>query len=125
MERIRIRGGRPLRGVIAIGGAKNAALPLMVASLLTDETLTLSNLPHVVDISTLANLLRQHGVDLILDGEAANGGTTGRALSLTAGEITNTTAPYDLVRKMRASRTDGRRDRACRRLYRRPGASWP
>jgi UDP-N-acetylglucosamine 1-carboxyvinyltransferase len=103
MERIRIRGGRPLRGVIAIGGAKNAALPLMVASLLTDETLTLSNLPHVVDISTLANLLRQHGVDLILDGEAANGGTTGRALSLTAGEITNTTAPYDLVRKMRAS----------------------
>jgi UDP-N-acetylglucosamine 1-carboxyvinyltransferase len=103
MERIRIRGGRPLHGVIAIGGAKNAALPLMVACLLTDETLTLGNLPHVVDISTLANLLRQHGVDLALDGEAANGGTTGRALSLTAGEITNTTAPYDLVRKMRAS----------------------
>ncbi|MFP6740126.1 MAG: UDP-N-acetylglucosamine 1-carboxyvinyltransferase [Alphaproteobacteria bacterium] len=103
MERIRIRGGRPLHGVIAIGGAKNAALPLMVASLLTDETLTLGNLPHVADITTLANLLRQHGVDLALDGEAANGGTTGRALSLTAGEITSTTAPYDLVRKMRAS----------------------
>jgi UDP-N-acetylglucosamine 1-carboxyvinyltransferase len=103
MERIRIRGGRPLHGVIAIGGAKNAALPLMVASLLTDETLTLGNLPHVADITTLANLLRQHGVDLALDGEAANGGTTGRALSLTAGEITSNTAPYDLVRKMRAS----------------------
>ncbi len=103
MERIRIRGGQPLHGVIAIGGAKNAALPLMVACLLTDETLTLGNLPHVADIATLANLLRQHGVDLALDGEAANGGTAGRALSLTAGEITNTTAPYDLVRKMRAS----------------------
>lgn len=103
MELIRIRGGRPLRGVIAIGGAKNAALPLMVACLLTDETLTLGNLPHVADISTLANLLRQHGVDLALDGGATNGGTKGRALSLTAGEITNTTAPYDLVRKMRAS----------------------
>ena len=103
MERIRIRGGRPLRGVIAIGGAKNAALPLMVACLLTDETLTLGNLPHVADISTLANLLCQHGAALALDGGATNGGTTGRALSLTAGEITNTTAPYDLVRKMRAS----------------------
>ena len=75
----------------------------MVASLLTDETLTLGNLPHVVDISTLANLLRQHGVDLAMDGEATNGGATGRALSLTARNITSTTAPYDLVRKMRAS----------------------
>ncbi len=103
MERIRIRGGRPLRGVIPIGGAKNAALPLMVASLLTDETLTLGNLPHVADIATLANLLRQHGVTLTLDGAAANGGHSGRALSLTADAITSTTAPYDLVRKMRAS----------------------
>ncbi|MFP6744220.1 MAG: UDP-N-acetylglucosamine 1-carboxyvinyltransferase [Alphaproteobacteria bacterium] len=103
MERIRIRGGRPLRGVISVGGAKNAALPLMVASLLTDETVTLANLPHVVDIATLANLLRQHGVDLSLDGEAANGSATDRALSLTARDITSTTAPYDLVRKMRAS----------------------
>ena len=103
MEQICIRGGRPLQGVIPIGGAKNAALPLMVASLLTDETLTLGNLPHVVDITTLANLLRQHGVTLTLDGEAANGGHSGRALSLTAEVISNTTAPYDLVRKMRAS----------------------
>ena len=103
MERIRIRGGRPLRGVIPIGGAKNAALPLMVASLLTDETLTLGNLPHVVDIATLANLLRQHGVTLTLNGHADGGGHRGRALSLTAAEIVSTTAPYDLVRKMRAS----------------------
>ena len=103
MERIRIRGGRPLRGVIPIGGAKNAALPLMVASLLTDETLTLGNLPHVVDIATLANLLRQHGVTLTLDGHADGGGHRGGALSLTAAEIVSTTAPYDLVRKMRAS----------------------
>ncbi len=102
MERIRIHGGNPLNGVIPIGGAKNAALPLMVAALLTDETLTLGNLPHVVDIATLANLLRQHGVTLTLDGHAENG-HIGRTLSLCAKTITSTTAPYDLVRKMRAS----------------------
>ena len=102
MERIRIHGGNPLKGVIPIGGAKNAALPLMVAALLTEETLTLGNLPHVVDIATLANLLRQHGVTLTLDGHAENG-HIGRTLSLCAKTITSTTAPYDLVRKMRAS----------------------
>ncbi len=103
MDRIRIRGGKELKGTIPIGGAKNAALPLMTACLLTGETLRLSNLPHLVDITTLANLLVQHGVDLAMDGQAANGGHTGRALSLTASEISNTTAPYELVRKMRAS----------------------
>jgi UDP-N-acetylglucosamine 1-carboxyvinyltransferase len=102
MDKMRIRGGRPLRGTIAVSGAKNAALPLMTASLLTDETLTLSNLPHLVDISTLANLLNQHGVSIAMDGQA-NGGHTGHVLSLTAARITSTTAPYDLVRKMRAS----------------------
>lgn len=102
MERIRIHGGNPLKGVITIGGAKNAALPLMVASLLSDQPLTLANLPHVVDIATLANLLRQHGVTLTLDGHVANG-HVGRTLSLHAETITSTTAPYDLVRKMRAS----------------------
>ena len=102
MDKMRIRGGRPLRGTIAVSGAKNAALPLMTASLLTDETLTLSNLPHLVDISTLANLLNQHGVSIAMDGQA-NGGHTGHVLSLTASRITSTTAPYDLVRKMRAS----------------------
>jgi UDP-N-acetylglucosamine 1-carboxyvinyltransferase len=103
MDKIRIVGGTPLRGSIPIGGAKNAALTLMPACLLTDETLSLSNLPHLVDITTMANLLSQHGVSMSLNGDAANGGPTGRVLELNAARITNTTAPYDLVRKMRAS----------------------
>ena len=102
MDKIRIRGGRPLKGQIQISGAKNAALPLMAACLLTDETLTLSNLPHLADITTLAKLLVQHGVDLHMNG-ATNGGHTGKVLEMTAREITSTRAPYDLVRKMRAS----------------------
>ena len=101
MDHIRIRGGNPLNGVIRISGAKNAALPLMTACLLTDEALTLSNLPHLADITTLANLLIQHGVDINMEGE--NGGHEGRTLSLSAHNITNTVAPYDLVRKMRAT----------------------
>jgi UDP-N-acetylglucosamine 1-carboxyvinyltransferase len=103
MDRIRIVGGTPLKGTIAIGGAKNAALALMPACLLTDQTLSLSNLPHLVDITTMANLLAQHGVRMALNGDSANGGHTGRVLELTAADITNTTAPYDLVRRMRAS----------------------
>jgi len=103
MDKIRIIGGVPLRGTITVGGAKNAALALMPACLLTDETLALSNLPHLVDITTMANLLSQHGVTMSLNGHAANGGHTGRVLELTASSIVNTTAPYDLVRKMRAS----------------------
>jgi len=103
MDKIRIRGGRKLDGSIRISGAKNAALPLMTASLLTDETLMLANLPHLADIATLASLLNQHGVRLHMNGEAPNGGHSGRVLSLTATEITSTTAPYELVRKMRAS----------------------
>ncbi len=103
MDKIRIIGGTPLRGVIPIGGAKNAALALMPACLLTDKTLSLSNLPHLVDITTMANLLSQHGVSMSLNGHAPNGGHTGRVLELTAANISNTTAPYDLVRKMRAS----------------------
>jgi UDP-N-acetylglucosamine 1-carboxyvinyltransferase len=102
MDKICIRGGKALNGAIQIGGAKNAALPLMTASLLTEETLTLSNLPHLADITTLANLLVQLGVSLQLDGQA-NGGHAGRVLSLTARDIASTVAPYDLVRKMRAS----------------------
>ncbi len=103
MDRIRIVGGTPLKGTIPIGGAKNAALTLMPACLLTDGTLTLSNLPHLVDITTMANLLAQHGVLMALNGDSRNGGHTGRVLELTAAAITNTTAPYDLVRRMRAS----------------------
>ena len=94
MDRIRIRGGRPLDGAIPISGAKNAGLPLMAASLLTAETLQLNNLPRLVDIDTMAKLLEQHGVKI----ERPAG-----ELTLTAADITDTTAPYDLVRRMRAS----------------------
>jgi len=103
MDKILIRGGKPLHGAIPIGGAKNSALKLMAASLLTEETLSLSNLPHLVDITTMAHLLAELGVQIGMDGDAANGGHIGRAFNLTAGTVTSTTAPYDLVRKMRAS----------------------
>jgi UDP-N-acetylglucosamine 1-carboxyvinyltransferase len=102
MDKIRIRGGRPLHGRLPISGAKNAALPLMAAALLSDETLTLTNLPHLVYISTLATLLAQHGVEIALNG-ADSDGAQGRVIELTARRIRSTTAPYDLVRKMRAS----------------------
>jgi UDP-N-acetylglucosamine 1-carboxyvinyltransferase len=98
MDQIRIRGGRPLEGSIRISGAKNAALPLMTASLLTDEKLTLTNLPFLADITTLVQLLMQHGVQIAMRDSGA-----GHVLEMSAKEITSTTAPYDLVRKMRAS----------------------
>src|SRR5262249_49656874 len=103
MDKIRIGGGRPLKGEIHISGAKNAALPLMAAALLTDETLRLCNLPHLADIVTMANLLAQHGVSIHMNGEAERRGYAGSVLELSARTITETTAPYDLVRKMRAS----------------------
>lgn len=104
MDRIRIVGGKPLNGVIPISGAKNAALPLMIASLLTDETLTLENLPRLADVAMLVRILGNHGVDYSIDGrrpgEATNSGQT---VHLTAKHIVDTTAPYELVSKMRAS----------------------
>jgi len=100
MDTIRIRGGAPLKGEIQIGGAKNAALPLMAASLLTDETLRLTNLPYLADITTMANLLAELGVDITSESE---GGAMGGVVDLNAKTISETTAPYDLVRKMRAS----------------------
>ncbi|MBI1273230.1 MAG: UDP-N-acetylglucosamine 1-carboxyvinyltransferase [Alphaproteobacteria bacterium] len=103
MDRIRIVGGKPLKGAVKVGGAKNAALPLMAASLLTDEVLTLSNLPHLADITTMANLLSHHGVGINLNGDDAGDGHVGRVIELHGKNITDTTAPYDLVRKMRAS----------------------
>ncbi len=106
MDRILIRGGKPLRGEIQIGGAKNAALPLMAACLLTEGTLKLSNLPHLADISTMAKLLRKLGVDISKDGDSSAGspgGQNGRVFSMSAKDLTHTTAPYDLVRRMRAS----------------------
>ena len=103
MDRIRIRGGNPLLGTISIGGAKNAALPLMAASLLTSQKLTLSNLPHLVDITTMVHLLAELGVAISMDGNVPNGGNFGRALTLVASEPVQKIAPYDLVRRMRAS----------------------
>ncbi len=103
MDSMRIVGGKPLQGKIHISGAKNAALPLMTACLLTDETLTLGNVPHLADIATMANLLGQHGVGLSLNGNHQKQGPTGRVMEFKAHKITNITAPYDLVRKMRAS----------------------
>ncbi|HTS92190.1 MAG TPA: UDP-N-acetylglucosamine 1-carboxyvinyltransferase [Stellaceae bacterium] len=102
MDKIRIRGGKPLEGKIRIGGAKNAALPLMAAALLTDETLTLTNLPRLVDIDTMAHLLVQHGVSVTLNG-AETAEEHGHTVELRAKRIASTTAAYDLVRKMRAS----------------------
>jgi len=97
MDKILIRGGLPLAGTIPIAGAKNAALPLMAASLLTEDTLVLGNLPELADIETMAALLSQHGVAL------TRSAADPRELELSAKDITSTTAPYDLVRKMRAS----------------------
>jgi UDP-N-acetylglucosamine 1-carboxyvinyltransferase len=101
MDKILIRGGLPLSGTIQIGGAKNAALPLMAASLLTAEPLILTNMPDLADIRTMANLLAQHGVGISFGDSAP--GEPGHALELSARHITSTTAPYDLVRRMRAS----------------------
>jgi UDP-N-acetylglucosamine 1-carboxyvinyltransferase len=98
MDKIRIRGGAVLEGEIPIGGSKNAGLPLMAASLLTDEALVLGNLPRLADMLSMSNLLAQHGVDI---GAAEDGDA--HSLRLHAARITSTEAPYDLVRKMRAS----------------------
>jgi UDP-N-acetylglucosamine 1-carboxyvinyltransferase len=103
MDRILIRGGVPLAGAINIGGAKNAALPLMAASLLSAEPLVLANVPELADIVTMANLLAQHGVAIEVRGATDSPGARGRVLELSARHITSTIAPYDLVRKMRAS----------------------
>ncbi|WP_322987752.1 UDP-N-acetylglucosamine 1-carboxyvinyltransferase [Hoeflea sp.] len=104
MDRIRIVGGNPLNGVIPISGAKNAALPLMIASLLTEETLTLENLPHLADVEQLQRILGNHGVDIAVVGKRENqGGAYARTVHFTARTIVDTIAPYELVSKMRAS----------------------
>src|SRR5947207_15637378 len=104
MDRILIRGGVPLSGTINIGGAKNAALPLMAASLLTADPLILANLPDLADIATMANLLVQHGVAIDIGARADSGDPAqrpGRACELSARHITSASAPYDLVRQLR------------------------
>src|SRR5436190_8034910 len=104
MDRIRIVGGRSLNGTIPISGAKNAALPLMIASLLTDQTLILDNVPRLADVALLERILGNHGVDIMVSGkrpgETADDGQT---LHISASRIVDTTAPYELVSRMRAS----------------------
>ena len=104
MDRIRVVGGRPLNGTIKISGAKNAALPLMIASLLTDETLTLENVPRLADVNLLVRILGNHGVDYTLKGKRPGEEVvSGQTVDLRAAHIVDTTAPYDLVSRMRAS----------------------
>jgi UDP-N-acetylglucosamine 1-carboxyvinyltransferase len=103
MDIIRIRGGRKLEGKIRIGGAKNAALPLMAASLLTSETLNLSNIPDLADITTMLQLLKELGVQESSGINASNADGDKTLLSLEALEPEKKVAPYDLVRRMRAS----------------------
>ena len=104
MDRIRIVGGRPLSGTIPISGAKNATLPLMIASLLTEETLVLDNVPRLADVGLLQRILGNHGVDVMVSGKRS-GETAdhGQTLHISAANIVDTTAPYELVSKMRAS----------------------
>jgi UDP-N-acetylglucosamine 1-carboxyvinyltransferase len=104
MDRIRIKGGRPLNGSIPISGAKNATLPLMIASLLTDQTLILDNVPRLADVGLLQRILGNHGVDVMVGGKRL--GETqydGQTLHISAARIIDTTAPYELVSRMRAS----------------------
>lgn len=104
MDRIHITGGAPLNGVIPISGAKNAALPLMIASLMTGETLELINVPRLADITALLRILGNHGVDQMVVGKRpGQTSETGQTIRLTASNIIDTTAPYDLVSTMRAS----------------------
>lgn len=104
MDRIRIVGGKPLNGIIPVSGAKNAALPLMIASLLTRETLTLENVPRLADVNLLIRILGNQGVDYRLDGKRVGDSPyAGQTIHLDAPTIVDTTAPYDLVSRMRAS----------------------
>ncbi len=101
MDRILIRGGNPLNGSIPISGAKNSALTLMPCALLTDEPLTLRNLPRLADVDSFGHLLNQLGCSTMIEG--ARPEDFGRVMTMRAGTVTGTVAPYDIVRKMRAS----------------------
>jgi UDP-N-acetylglucosamine 1-carboxyvinyltransferase len=104
MDRIRLIGGNELNGEIPISGAKNAALPLMIASLLTDEPLVLQNVPRLADVKQLERILENHGVDIAVHGRRRGEDEgVGQRMTFHAADIVDTTAPYELVSKMRAS----------------------
>jgi UDP-N-acetylglucosamine 1-carboxyvinyltransferase len=104
MDRIRIVGGQRLNGTIPISGAKNATLPLMIASLLTEDTLILDNAPRLADVELLQRILGNHGVDVMIAGKRpGDDPNSGRTLHISAKHIVDTTAPYELVSRMRAS----------------------
>src|ERR1700742_2227241 len=104
MDRIRIVGGNKLNGTIPISGAKNAALPLMIAGLLTEETLILDNVPRLADVAQLQRILGNHGVDIMSAGKRPGDREyQGQTLHISAANIFDTTAPYELVSRMRAS----------------------
>src|SRR5213080_2122542 len=104
MDRIRIVGGNKLNGVIPISGAKNAALPLMIAGLLTEDTLVLDNVPRLADVAQLQRILGNHGVDIMSAGKRPGDHEyQGQTLHISAANIIDTTAPYELVSTMRAS----------------------
>ena len=104
MDRIRIVGGQRLNGTIPISGAKNATLPLMIAGLLTEDTLILDNAPRLADVELLQRILGNHGVDIMIAGKRpGDDPNSGRTLHISAKHIIDTTAPYELVSKMRAS----------------------
>ena len=101
MDRIVIRGGKPLSGKIPISGAKNAALTLLPCALLTEEPVTLRNLPRLADVESFGHLLNQLGVSTTIEGSRPE--DFGRVMTLRANRVTSSVAPYDIVRKMRAS----------------------
>ncbi|PTR14814.1 UDP-N-acetylglucosamine 1-carboxyvinyltransferase [Nitrosospira sp. Nsp2] len=94
MQKLIIQGGVPLSGEAYISGAKNAALPILCASLLTSDTLSIDNVPRLNDVATMLSLLRQLGVSIVTDGDGTR---------LTAATLANVVAPYEMVKTMRAS----------------------
>ena len=95
MDKLQITGGACLSGEIRISGSKNSALPILAGVLLSEECITLSNLPHLHDVTTMIALLRTMGVEITMDAESG--------VEISAANVSDTTAPYDLVRTMRAS----------------------
>ncbi len=95
MQKLVIQGGTSLSGEICISGAKNAALPILCASLLTAETLKIENVPQLNDVTTMLALLRQMGIDITQDGK--------QGVELAAASLSNLVAPYEMVKTMRAA----------------------